>query len=348
MLKRIAYVVIWLLTIYTAVIYDSVSLIFLAGVELLPLLLLLILLVQRPLLHLSFSRDRYFLEPEQSSGLELRIRNQSILPLRRLSVRLKFENLTTGETYSRCMERSVHTKEQMILAPSEGLGYGVWQVSCRKIRMYDFLLFSYIRKWKRFYSRIICLPRCHEIKKIVCASGAGNDREPKSYVPETVGNDGTSIREIREYRPGDSLHAIHWKLSAKKEELLVKESGQPQGFRVLFGLNLTRLDAAALELIFSLLLGLVKRQGEVRFLFQPPKEAEPMQLFVNSQEEAALAMETVMERHTIAFHEQPGGVAGEPQLWLSDGLILTKDGRVVREFYGEDLRAHLADLELIL
>lgn len=348
MLKRIVYVVVWLLTVYTAVIYDSVSLIFLAGVELLPLLLFLILLMQRPLFHLSFSRDRYFPEPGQSSGLELWVRNRSMLPLRRLSVRLKFENLTTGERHNRYMEQAVHTKEQMILAPSEDLGYGVWLVSGRKIRMYDFLLFSYVRKWKRLYSRIVCLPRSHEVKKIVCANGAGNDREPKSYVPETVGNDGTLIREIREYRPGDSLHAIHWKLSAKKEELLVKEPGQPQGFRVLFGLDLTRLDAAVLELIYSLLLGLAKRQGEVCFLFQPPKEAEPMQLFVSSQEEAALAMEAVMERNTTAFHERPGNVAGEPQLWLSDGLILTKDGHVVREFYEEDLRAQLADLELIL
>ncbi len=37
------------------------------------------------------------------------------------------------------------------------------------------------------------------------------------------GNLSSDIKEIREYRPGDRLQRIHWKLSAKLDELLVKE-----------------------------------------------------------------------------------------------------------------------------
>jgi hypothetical protein len=36
---------------------------------------------------------------------------------------------------------------------------------------------------------------------------------------------GTEVINVREYMPGDSLKTIHWKLSAKKDDLFVKERG---------------------------------------------------------------------------------------------------------------------------
>lgn len=48
-----------------------------------------------------------------------------------------------------------------------------------------------------------------------------------SDITETVnrhsGNDNTELSDIRNYTPGDSLRAMHWKLSSKTEELLVRQ-----------------------------------------------------------------------------------------------------------------------------
>lgn len=41
--------------------------------------------------------------------------------------------------------------------------------------------------------------------------------------PDLKGSLSSDVKEIREYRPGDRLARIHWKLSAKMEELAVKE-----------------------------------------------------------------------------------------------------------------------------
>lgn len=41
--------------------------------------------------------------------------------------------------------------------------------------------------------------------------------------PDFKGNPSTEVKEIREYRPGDRLQNIHWKLSAKLDDLFVKE-----------------------------------------------------------------------------------------------------------------------------
>ena len=46
---------------------------------------------------------------------------------------------------------------------------------------------------------------------------------PESTESSAKGSDFSEIGQVREYIPGDSLKDIHWKLSAKKEALMVKE-----------------------------------------------------------------------------------------------------------------------------
>ena len=48
----------------------------------------------------------------------------------------------------------------------------------------------------------------------------------RSYHPKPGGGF-SEIHDLREYRPGDSLHDIHWKLSAKTDKLIVREAEEP-------------------------------------------------------------------------------------------------------------------------
>ncbi|MGN1001539.1 MAG: DUF58 domain-containing protein [Oscillospiraceae bacterium] len=48
----------------------------------------------------------------------------------------------------------------------------------------------------------------------------------------------SELHELREYRPGDSLRDVHWKLSAKTDKLIVREAQQPEGVRALITLDL--------------------------------------------------------------------------------------------------------------
>ncbi len=58
------------------------------------------------------------------------------------------------------------------------------------------------------------------------------------YSTEKKGDDPSEIYQIREYRPPDSMHSIHWKLSAKEDRLMVKENGFPMGCVVLLWIRL--------------------------------------------------------------------------------------------------------------
>ena len=75
--------------------------------------------------------------------------------------------------------------------------------------------------------------------------------------PDLKGSLSSDVKEIREYRPGDRLARIHWKLSAKMEELAVKEMERtsvmslvivPELERSLIGETVKTLNAIAREL----------------------------------------------------------------------------------------------------
>ena len=42
------------------------------------------------------------------------------------------------------------------------------------------------------------------------------------------GEDRSEVYQLREYRPGDDIRQIHWKLSSKLDELILKEASQPE------------------------------------------------------------------------------------------------------------------------
>ena len=57
------------------------------------------------------------------------------------------------------------------------------------------------------------------------------------------GDDPSEIYQVREYRERDSLKDIHWKLSAREEELMVKERGFPLGCVVLIKITEKKMIA---------------------------------------------------------------------------------------------------------
>ncbi|MCI9491191.1 MAG: DUF58 domain-containing protein [Dorea sp.] len=69
------------------------------------------------------------------------------------------------------------------------------------------------------------------------------------YSTQKHGDDPDEIYQVREYRPPDPVHSIHWKLSAKEDELMVKEHGFPLGCVVLLWIHMpdTETDSARFD-----------------------------------------------------------------------------------------------------
>ena len=60
----------------------------------------------------------------------------------------------------------------------------------------------------------------------------------ENTILDKSGDDPSEVFDIREYRQGDRLSRIHWKMTAKEEELMVKEYSRPLGGEGILCLDL--------------------------------------------------------------------------------------------------------------
>lgn len=341
MIKFLFYIAAVAGTVYMGIIYNRASLIFLAGAELLPLLLLLILTVQRAFLHLSFSRQQFRMEDGQSArDFGLFIKNGPF-PVRNVKLLLRAKNLTTKEEQERIVSRPVPGGTSVLSLWKE-FSCGIWEISCEKIRLSDFLLFFRIRKWTKPKCVLVCLPKKHPIQGVFFAEDSGGEEAAN---PWAAGGDASVVRDIREYRPGDRLSNVHWKLSAKKETLQVLEYGCVTGGELMFGIDCDGLNKLCLEVVYSILLGCLSGQCQVLLVWRSP-EGETRQLAVKEEEQATYALELLMREGAAPFPEgeRPRGTV--PEVWLSEGRKLVLEGKLVQEFSEEGFVQQLSGLEL--
>lgn len=356
MIRWMVYGAVLASTVYTAVLYNSAALLFLAEVELLPLLLFLLLFVQRLFCRISFSQTEYFLEAGKEGMLpRLWVENKTGIPMRRLQVRIRMENETTKERVKRKVRYAIDKRESDVPVLEQEPGYGIWQLSCEKIRLYDLSGCFFLRKWGRIRCRLVCLPKAYEMKGIQKGAGEGWE-EGTVRETGTVPKDPSFLCQVREYRQGDRIQDVHWKLSAKKGDLLVKEYGWPKEDPLVFGLNTAGLDPERMELIYSLLMNCVHGRQELLLVWKEKKTGRLMECQIRTEEEAAFGMEELM-RYGVQAWNQNGTQALSGQmsfggrghwLWLTEDLSLVMDSVKIREFSRGGLKQQIMDMELVL
>ncbi len=110
---------------------------------------------------------------------------------------------------------------------------GSIEVRLEGIRVYDLLGMFCMRKKVKRSAFVKIMPEFRPMPVEITRKTREFQAEAEEYSGEKRGDDPSEIYQVREYRVMDSLKDIHWKLSAKEEELMVKERGFPLGCTVL-------------------------------------------------------------------------------------------------------------------
>lgn len=82
--------------------------------------------------------------------------------------------------------------------------------------------------------------------------------EGVSYDPHRSGQDPSEVFDLRSYREGDSVKSIHWKLSTRFDDVLVREASRPQdhAIAILFGIFAHDFEESERPQVLSAALGL--------------------------------------------------------------------------------------------
>lgn len=104
----------------------------------------------------------------------------------------------------------------------------------------------------------LCFPLCRAIEWELPDYRQNDDEEAVAYSQHRPGDDPSEIFDIREYREGDNLKHIHWKLSWKLEQPMVKEFSLPLHSSLEIALELGKVPPEQLDLQLDLCFSLAR------------------------------------------------------------------------------------------
>lgn len=143
------------------------------------------------------------------------------------------------------------------------------------------------------------------------------------------GYDFSEVTDVREYQPGDKLQNIHWKLSAKKDEIMVKERESLSSSRMLVFVELLQDENRVLNDI------LIAAYGMARYLLENQISFELKYWSIKAQELKSCSVLNLSELddwmeqiyYETAYKETGLGIRMMQQLFPETGfLVIGKAG----------------------
>ena len=89
-------------------------------------------------------------------------------------------------------------------------------------------IFGIVKKTVNAYEKVVTyvLPKMKEIHQDIEKLHSYN-MESFKFSPNKKGGDTSEIFGINTYKPGDSIKSIHWKMSCKMDDIVIREAGLP-------------------------------------------------------------------------------------------------------------------------
>ena len=241
-----------IMTLYVSAMYRSTLLIVMAVNEIVMLIILYIwVFYMSNSLSLGFKNNTDTLRVDQKSALELIIKNRSILPISRFSLRVNI-------TYS---DSSMLDRLDIMLGAMPGeskipldirMPYsGSAELEIKSIKIWDYLKIFSITKVVNIKHRVVVLPRLMPLSIHNDGIDSSGDLDDSDGSVSSVVGDFDSIRE---YNPGDTLKMIHWKVSCKSDDLFVKTYSDQSEKCEIINIDLQEIggmDIESLDVVYT-------------------------------------------------------------------------------------------------
>lgn len=162
-----------------------------------------------------------YVELPNNAEFEFSYKRGKCMPLFNATVNFTCENRYFKNSLERILSVPIVKNANSFVLPIEVSEIGLITLKFKTIELRDYTsLFKVIIPFECESSiPVIPVPK-DTIEPPFVTPKEGVDEYTES---EAVGNVSSDVKEIREYRPGDRLQRIHWKLSAKLDDLFVKE-----------------------------------------------------------------------------------------------------------------------------
>lgn len=173
---------------------------------------------------------------QEGKDLKIKVKMYSRFPLyvaRSILMGVDIENTMFGSSSRKYyfMYLSGKSREVELTIPAQRCGEV--KIQCAEILLQD-LLKLFRRKIRPFETvQTIIYPRAVNVHVEMSRATIGAPRE-EGRMQNRKGNDPSEMFDIREYVPGDDIRSVHWKLSSKTENLILREASDPSHYNIVF------------------------------------------------------------------------------------------------------------------
>ena len=223
-----------------AILYNTyyMGILFLAVLGM-PFFMLLLLFYAYVCVRAELVSSAHIVNRREPIPITVQLTNRSIFPITNIKIYLTYQNAYSKKKYKTeyMVSLDARTNTQVTVSlKSEHAGNLV--ISMKGIRIYDYLRLFSLRKKQLGLVKAAVLPNYYELLEWKSSTGCSNLIDSDTYSTTRSGDDPSEIFAIREYREGDRLQRIHWKLSRKQNQLMIKEFSDPVSCSILILVDL--------------------------------------------------------------------------------------------------------------
>lgn len=336
-MTKLAFLALLFCIYYIAGMYESPALmvLFLTQLLLLPVMFFLSVYLKK---HLTaeFAEKTVYAEKGLPFTWRLQTDNSGRLPVGRFLVKIRITRTGRRAWEGKKVRGSSDCSIQTIMLSDVPEHCGIERFHAEKLKVYDYLsLFSRTEKMDDEMKVFVFPGKCDmRIETVSAADGGENLYQHDPFLP---GSDHDEVRQIREYRDGDSIRHIHWNQTARSGQLWVKEYEEEKTGRIGIFLDLQgKVNYAASDmdafyaLLWSLISGLMKSVSSVRVCWRSEEQDRVCGMEVRDEQQCR-------KLFAVLYRAAEGREADEP---LGEYRVLPGDMRLTRDlkwFQGEKL-----------
>lgn len=225
---RLFYVILLIACVIFYIMYLwDFALVLLITMIVVPIVMFITLLITKCNIGVDFLTNSNTVQKNQGFPVQIRIINRSFFPVGKAEANIEYCNIFNNEITSFVLHMPIQARnEQNAVFQLNSKFCGILNIHCAGITIYDPLKLFKFTVGKNRNLRIAVMPEGHEINGQVCYTDRVNE-ESNIFSEHKPGDDPSEVFDLRGYVPGDKLNRIHWKLSSKKDEFIVKDYSLP-------------------------------------------------------------------------------------------------------------------------
>lgn len=300
-------------------------------------------------------------ERGRESLIKLIVENRCLLPINRVKALVVVNDVMRGKKKNYWMTMpAVPRGESEFIKAVSFYGTGNYEIYLKKLRIYDITgVFAWNTRIKKQGS-VQVMPELHDVPVRLTQATKNFYGEADVYDEKIPGHDNSELFQVREYRAGDRLQNMHWKLTAKQDEPIVKEYSLPKACPVILFLayrpRKKKQLLSYLEAVASLSFSIMDAGCPHYVVWYDQAEQDVLRIRVDDEESLFFMIgilmkirwgrcgEDIQQRYRDKYRQ-------EPYVWaltLDEKLQLYKAKELLTKYSAKKLSASLAEMELLL